>query len=76
VVLSLGIKRPGLEADHSSPSAEVKNEWSYTSTPVFVFTACWNSLAFNHFPYSIPFTRITIELGYNVMKGTEYFVSL
>jgi len=27
-------KRPGLEADHSSPpSAEVKNAWSYKSTP-------------------------------------------
>jgi hypothetical protein len=33
-VLSLGVKRPEREADHSHPSsAEVKNEWSYTSTP-------------------------------------------
>jgi hypothetical protein len=32
--LSLGVKRPGREADHSpSSSAEVKNAWSYTSTP-------------------------------------------
>jgi hypothetical protein len=32
--LSLGVKRPGYEADHSPPSsAEVKNAWSYTSTP-------------------------------------------
>jgi hypothetical protein len=32
--LSMGVKRPGREADHSSPSsAEVKNAWSYTSTP-------------------------------------------
>jgi hypothetical protein len=31
---SLGVKRPGREADHSPPSsAEVKNAWSYTSTP-------------------------------------------
>jgi hypothetical protein len=31
--LSLGVKRPGLEADHSPPSsAKVKEEWSYTST--------------------------------------------
>jgi hypothetical protein len=30
----LGVKRPGRETDHSSPSsAEVKNAWSYTSTP-------------------------------------------
>jgi hypothetical protein len=32
--LSLGVKRPVPEADHSPPSsAEVKNAWSYTSTP-------------------------------------------
>jgi hypothetical protein len=34
--LSLGVKRPGREADHSPPSsAESKNEWSYTSTPYY-----------------------------------------
>jgi hypothetical protein len=38
--LSLEVKRPGREADHSPPSgAEVKNVWSYTSTPHYVFTA-------------------------------------
>jgi hypothetical protein len=32
--LSLEVKRPGREADHSLPSsAEVKNAWSYTSIP-------------------------------------------
>jgi hypothetical protein len=32
--LSLGVKWPGREADHSPPSScEVKNEWSYTFTP-------------------------------------------
>jgi len=36
--LSLGIKRPGREVGHSPPSsAEVKNAWSYTSTPTYVF---------------------------------------
>jgi hypothetical protein len=30
-----GVKRPGREADHSTPSsAEVKNVWSYISTPL------------------------------------------
>jgi hypothetical protein len=34
IALSLEVKRPGREADHSLPSsAEVKNAWSYTSTP-------------------------------------------
>jgi hypothetical protein len=37
-VLSLGVKRPEREDDHSPPSsAEVKNAWSYTSTPQYVF---------------------------------------
>jgi hypothetical protein len=36
--LSLGIKRQDREADHSPPSsAEVKNGWSYTSTPQYAF---------------------------------------
>jgi hypothetical protein len=31
---SLGVKRPGREADHPPPSnADVKNAWLYTSTP-------------------------------------------
>jgi len=31
--LSLGVKRPGSETDHSHPSSvEVKNAWSCTST--------------------------------------------
>jgi hypothetical protein len=38
--LSLGVKRPGREADHSPPSsAEVKNALRYTSTPPYVFMA-------------------------------------
>jgi hypothetical protein len=37
-VLSPEVKRPKYEADSSSPStAEVKNTWSYTSTPPYVF---------------------------------------
>jgi hypothetical protein len=32
--LTLGIKRPGRQADHLPPSSvEVKNAWRYTSTP-------------------------------------------
>jgi len=31
----LGVKRPGRETDRSPPSsAEVKNAWRYTSTPL------------------------------------------
>jgi hypothetical protein len=38
--LSPRIKRPGREADHSPTSrAEVKNAWSYSCTPLYVFMA-------------------------------------
>jgi hypothetical protein len=37
---SSGVKRPGREDDHSPPtSAEVKETWVYTSTPLYVFIA-------------------------------------
>jgi hypothetical protein len=39
-VLSPGIKRPGHEADHPPPTAEVKNAWSYTYIPQYVPMAC------------------------------------
>jgi hypothetical protein len=39
--LSLRVKRPGRETDHSPPSsAEVKNAWSYTSTPIRLIVRC------------------------------------
>jgi hypothetical protein len=33
-------ERPGREADHSAYSAEVKNDWTYISTPPYAFIAC------------------------------------
>jgi len=34
------VKKPGNKLNHSPPfSAEVKNEWSYTSTPLHAFIA-------------------------------------
>jgi len=32
-ILCPKVQRPGHEADHPQPSAEVKNVWSYTLTP-------------------------------------------
>jgi hypothetical protein len=35
-----GVKRPGHDADHSSPpNTEVKKMWIYTSTPPYAFMA-------------------------------------
>jgi hypothetical protein len=38
--LSLGIKLPGHEVDHLPPySGEMRNAWSYTYAPSFIFMA-------------------------------------
>jgi hypothetical protein len=37
--LSLGVKRPGREADHSPPSSAEVSAWSCTCTPQYVFMA-------------------------------------
>jgi hypothetical protein len=54
--VSLGVKLSGREADHSPPStAEVKNAWSYTSTPQYAFMA-WCSVKAQGQLYLLPFT--------------------
>jgi hypothetical protein len=46
--LSLEVKRPVREADHSPPSsAEVNNAWSYTSTPQYAVME-WLSVKKKH----------------------------
>jgi hypothetical protein len=46
--LSLGIKRPGCEADYSAlSSADFKNAWSYLSTPQYAFKV-WFSVKIKH----------------------------
>jgi hypothetical protein len=42
----MGVKWVGREADNSPPStAEVKNPWSYTSTPQYAFMAWYSDKA-------------------------------
>jgi hypothetical protein len=56
--LSLGVKRLGREAYQSAPfSAEVKNAWSYTSIPQYVFMACCLGNHRDNFTF-LPFTFI------------------
>jgi len=51
----VGLRRPWREADHSSPSsAEVKNEWSFTST--LANTSSWHDALLS--------TRTTLNLPY------------
>jgi len=54
-VLTAGVKRPGRAASHSPPSsAEVKNLWSYTSTPPYAFTAWCLFKHRNKFTFALP----------------------
>jgi hypothetical protein len=49
-----GIKRPGCEVDHSPPSnAEIKNEWSYTSAPLYAFMAWTDRTPYFTFTYQV-----------------------
>jgi hypothetical protein len=67
--LSLGVKRLGHAADHSPPSSpEVKNVWSYTSTPQYAFMA-WCSVKAQGQLCSLA-TFLTTLLGLNNLIST------
>jgi hypothetical protein len=52
--LFLGVKWPGREADQSSTSSvEVKNTWSFTSTPQYVFRAWYLVKNRNNFTFNL-----------------------
>jgi len=54
--LSLVVKRPRCEADHSPPSSvEVKNAWSYTLTPIYAFMAWCIVKHRNNFTFTLRF---------------------
>jgi hypothetical protein len=62
--LSLGVKWPGQEADHSLPSsAEDKNVWSYTSTPPICLMAWCSSEAQGQlYLYQLPSRDVVREV--------------
>jgi hypothetical protein len=60
--LSLGVKRPECEADCTPPSsAEVRNEWSYTSFSQFAFMA-WCSVKAQGQLYLLPLPYLLFPL--------------
>jgi hypothetical protein len=69
--LSLWVKRPEREADHSYPSSvEVKNSWSYTSTPQYVFIA-WCSVKKQHRDnFTFTFTSLDGGMEWKKQKNT------
>jgi hypothetical protein len=66
--LSLGVKRPGREADRLPLSgAEVKNACSYTSTPQYAFMA-WCSIKITGITLPLPLTIIVMSFVSSSLK--------
>jgi hypothetical protein len=69
--LSPGVKLPGRDANHSLPSsAEVKNAWSYNSTPQYVFTV-W-CLVKHRGNFTFTFTLLPLSSGWTSETLVSY----
>ena len=56
------IKRPWSEVDHTcAPSAEVKNEWNYSSTPLYILSWRVYTQLYLHLFYAISITATDFE---------------
>jgi hypothetical protein len=54
-----GVKRPGREVDNSpKSSAAIKNSWSYTSTPQYVFMAWCLVKHKGNFSFALPYPTL------------------
>jgi hypothetical protein len=76
--LSLGVKRPGREADQSRPSiAEVQKEWNYASTSLTYLHGMYrDNFTFYHCLITICKTyskRITTSKNSENVYMTDYF---
>lgn len=68
----LGIKQLRHEADHPSPSsAEIKNRWSCTSTPMYIFVV-WSR---TNSPYSLVLTSTLSEAPHCIVSSSLLFVT-
>jgi hypothetical protein len=76
--LSLGVKWPRREADHSAlSSADVNNAWSYTSTPQYVFMAwCLVKHRDNFTFYDLRLPHISQFLFHNRNRSLPYRTQL
>jgi hypothetical protein len=73
--LFLGLKRPVREADHSPPSSvEVKNAWSYTFTPQYVFMAWCLTTHRDNFTFCLNYYSSTHSLN-SALDGGEWSAS-
>jgi hypothetical protein len=75
IQLVKGVLTPGIKRDHPPPySVEVKNGWSYTSTPLYVFKA-WCLVKhrgiFTFFIFTVRKSEITLLLSSRGLLGRD-----
>jgi hypothetical protein len=74
-IISLGVKWPVHEADHSPPtSAKIKNTWSDTSTPPYAFMA-WCSVKAQGQLYLFIFTKYKLVWRHTNRKESNHILS-
>jgi hypothetical protein len=74
--LSLVVKRPEIEANHSPPSsAEVNNAWSCTSTPQYVFMAWYVVEHRDDFTFYLYLLFTVIFISYQVTAIIKHALS-
>jgi hypothetical protein len=70
--LSVGVKGPGREADHSFPTgAGVKNAWNCTSSPPYVFMAWCLTAHRDNFAVAIRVLTLRTASGWLATGGTS-----
>jgi hypothetical protein len=74
--LSPGVKRPGREADHSTPRAKVKNAWRYNSTLQYVFMVWCLVKHRDNFTFTLPSGYTTFILNILDVVKVKVKVSL
>jgi hypothetical protein len=70
----MGVKRPGREGYHSHPSsAEIRNAWSYTSTPQYIFMACLvkHRNKFNFISTVFPYYSLCLATQHSASKHSQ-----
>jgi hypothetical protein len=67
-----GVKRPEHEANHSpTAGVEVKNAWSYTSTPQYVFMSWCLVKHRDNFTFTLPHILLLPTLPHHILAGRQ-----
>jgi len=66
----------GHEADNSPLSGEVKNEWSYTSTPLYAFTVCTGTTLLHFLWKGVKNSNKNVKYLLNLLAATQIWFTV